>query len=140
MSSFHWVDGLSVGVAEFDEDHKQCIALLEDVEASAEAGRLEEASALCAILVDAMTDHCRREEEFLRRIGYPGIDDLIAVQDANVERLRIISLGMNENPQAVAELAADMRSALVDYLLRADINYKSYVDYVGASDLPAKDG
>jgi len=140
MGNFHWIDGMSVGVVEFDEDHKRCIALLEDVEAAVEAGSLSLAAELCAALVQFMTDHCRREEAFLRRIGYSGIDDLIAVQNANVERLRKISLGMSEHPQAVAQLAADMRSALVDYLLRGDINYKSYVDYVGASDLPAKDG
>jgi len=139
MGSFRWVEGLSVGVEEFDEAHRQCISLLEDVEAAIEDGRIGQAGVLCDILVHAMIDHCRREEVFLRRIGYPGIDVLVEAQNANVDRLRGIATGMAEDPQAAARLAGEMRAAMVDYLLRGDINYKSYVDYVGASGEPDPD-
>jgi len=67
-----WTENLRVGIEEFDEDHKELIALVNCLHGAIEAGTSKEilGSALAALEHYAF-NHCRCEEMLLMQAGYP---------------------------------------------------------------------
>ena len=120
-----WLKSMSVGVVEFDNDHQHMILLMEEIAAALTAGDGQRACALADNLSVLAYDHTAREEVFLRRIGFPGLESLIAAQHDSLSRIATLTDAVRE---AGPDVIASMRDALLTYLLRADINYKSYVE------------
>ena len=89
--ALQWHEGMSVGVTEFDSDHQRMLGL---AEASAEAlaeGAQGRASRLINSLLVLAADHTAREEAFLRRIGYPRVDHVAAVERDALSRLAALN-------------------------------------------------
>ena len=123
---------MSVGVAEFDEDHRRMLLLLlQEIAAVLAAGDRAHARALTGNLLALAEDHTAREEAFLRRIGFPEVEMVVAAQQDSL--LRIAAL-KDATPGEGPDLIASMEDALVAYLLRADLSYKSFVEATGCSD------
>lgn len=72
---FSWYDDLSVGDLAIDTDHRRLIKLIDDLHVAIEQdkGKAELEKVLVA-LVKYTKEHFKREEDFMRRIGYPDID------------------------------------------------------------------
>ena len=122
---------MSVGVAEFDGDHQRMLLLLQEITAVLAAGDRAHARALTGNLLALAEDHTAREEAFLRRIGFPEVEMVIAAQQDGLSRIAALKDAM---PGEGPDLIASTEDALVAYLLRADINYKSFVEAAGCSD------
>ena len=131
MSRLRWLDSMSVGIASFDNDHKRAIALLGEIASAAEAGATSRAAELAAELLRLASDHTDREERFLRAAGYPATDTVIAAQRANLLVIAQLAETVTTAPAEAPRLAQDMAEAFVNYLLRADINFKSFVEAAG---------
>ena len=127
-----WRNSMSVGVAEFDRDH-QGMLLLQEIAAVLAAGDQAHARSLTANLLALAEDHTAREVAFLRRIGFPEVEVVIAAQQDSLSRIAALK---DATPGEKPDLIASMEEALVAYLLRADINYKSFVEAAGRSDTP----
>jgi hemerythrin len=78
---------MSVGVAEFDEDHQRMLLLLQEIAAVLAAGDRTHARALTDNLLALAEDHTAREEAFLRRIGFPEVEMMIAAQQEGLSRI-----------------------------------------------------
>ena len=135
MGKFRWLDGMSVGVTEFDDDHRRCIAILDDIGSALKEGRLDEGKELCLTLISLIESHCNREEAFLRRLGFANTDIVIDAQKDSLKRVKDISDLISSSADQAAKIILEMQSAVADYLLRADINFKSFVQAAGASDV-----
>ena len=129
-----WLQSMSVGVAEFDDDHQRVILLLDEMAAALAVGDGGLAASLAAGLLALAEDHVEREEAFLRRIGYPNTDTVVAAQRESLSRLAALGRQVATAPDAGRALVTAMSEAFISYLLRADINYKSYVEAAGAAD------
>lgn len=129
--ALRWVDSMSVGVAEFDRDHQHKLLLMEQIAAAVAEGGQERAYALVDSLLAFAKDHTTREEAFLRRIGFPALEELLAAQQ---QALSPIARLKDAAPEEQPKMVATIEDALVAYLLRADINYKSFVEAAGFSD------
>lgn len=88
MKTLRWDHSLRVGVAEFDRDHEVLIGLYNELFAACMAG------AGPAVLRDVLgrllaytNDHFRREEECMRRLGYPGTREHEEAHDILVTEL-----------------------------------------------------
>lgn len=88
MKTLTWDPSLRVGVAEFDRDHEILIGLYNELFAACMAGSGP------AVLRDVLNrllaytnDHFRREEESMRRMGYPGTREHEAAHDTLVTEL-----------------------------------------------------
>ncbi len=123
-----WRNSMSVGVAEFDKDHQCMLLLLQEIEAVVAAGDAAHAHALTVNLLALAGDHTSREEAFLRRIGFPGLDTWIAAKKDTLSRIAALKHAI---PGGGPDLIASMEDALITYLLRADINFKSFVEAAG---------
>ncbi len=82
-----WRNSMSVGGAEFDEDHQRMLLLHQEIEAAVAAGGAAHAHAPTVKLLALAGDHTSREEAFLRRIGFPGLDTWIAAKKDTLSRI-----------------------------------------------------
>jgi hemerythrin len=122
---------MSVGFAKFDRDHQHMLLLADEIWTALSEGGQEHARALVDRLLALAGEHIAGEEAFLRRIGFPGVEAILAVQRDSLSRIAALKDAMAGDAQT---LLAEMRDAFVTYLLRADINYKSFVEDAGESD------
>lgn len=134
MNDIRWLDSMSVGIAQFDDDHRRVINLLGAIVAAAERGENGHAVELAEQLIAVATDHVRREDTFLRQAEFPGADGVIGVQKANLANLSALAATLRDNPSKACDVASAMSREFVAYLLRADINYKSFVEHMGLAD------
>jgi hemerythrin len=98
------------------------------------AKRMERAKELGDALMALCHDHCAREKAFLERICYPNAEDILAAQQDSLARVQELIDQMSSPSDKAVELARDMQKALIEYLLKGDINFKSYVEAFGYSD------
>jgi hemerythrin-like metal-binding protein len=126
-----WQESMSVGVAEFDRDHQRMLDLAQKTIAVLAEGARGRARKLIDSLLIFTADHTAREEAFLRRISYPRVEDVAAVQRDAVSRIAALK---EAAPEDARKQIAAIEDAFVAYLLRADINYKSFVEAAGLSD------
>lgn len=73
MALMTWKDEYSVGVAEFDEDHRNLLNIINDLDAAlAQDDGMESVMAICDRLVTHTVQHFEHEEA--RFTGYPGAE------------------------------------------------------------------
>jgi hemerythrin-like metal-binding protein len=76
----HWTDKLSVGIDQFDDDHKRLIGIVNElnnaIEAAGATGEIEkeEIDIVLNRLENYTKYHCDREEAFMEKTGYPGLN------------------------------------------------------------------
>jgi hemerythrin-like metal-binding protein len=130
-----WLDSMSVGILEFDADHREFIDLVNAIAVKQEERDLKGVQELGRRLKTLAVNHQRREEDFLTQIGYPNKDQLIAAQSGSLERIARLIDAMSTDPKDADLRVQDMQNALVEYLLCADINFKSFIEAAGLSDV-----
>lgn len=127
MAELQWLESMSVGIAEFDDAHKGFIAALHEIAAALEAGRPDEAERLGLAFFAVAQEHANRELGFLARHGYPGIDLVRKTQLTTQTRILSLLTAIQADPAAALAMIGDMQQMVVAYLLRGDINFKSFV-------------
>lgn len=76
MKAFKWCDDLSVGIEEVDEDHRRLIKCLDDLFTACHAGQGPQVlKKILACLMQYSREHFSHEEDVMRRLGYPGLED-----------------------------------------------------------------
>lgn len=134
MNDIRWLDSMSVGVAQFNHDHRRIIELLGRIAEAAERGDRAVAASMADELIAVAADHIRREDAFLREAEFPGAAGVIDVQRKNLDNLTKLAALLRDGDAEIGAVAQDMAREFVAYLMRADINYKSYVEHAGLSD------
>ncbi len=72
MAYMEWTSDLSVGIEEFDEQHKRLIAILNEIHEAMEGGRGKAAlSEVLARMADYTGYHFETEEQYFDQYGYP---------------------------------------------------------------------
>ncbi len=118
---------MSVGVPMLDESHREFADHLIEIADTLHRHSFETARKICQSMVATSAAHAVVEEALLRRLGYPGLESVIKVQEDMGGRLqRLLALIDDKSEDALA-YAIDMIDAFVAYLLRSDINFKSFL-------------
>jgi hemerythrin len=82
MSILQWDESLSVGIELIDEQHKQWIERLNDVDAAIESHRdIHQIANTLEFLVDDTRLHFGTEERRMRENDYPELDDHKAIHE-----------------------------------------------------------
>ena len=131
MSFYEWSDGMSVGVALLDSDHRALIGFINDLHDGLESG--DEIAALgetLGRLVAYIEFHFSREEKVMKACGFPHLD---AHQDEHEEFTRHIH---DVHARYRREADAAMTRGLLDYLKdwlnhHILIQDKAYARYTG---------
>lgn len=128
-----WVDALSVGVEEFDVAHREQLNLIGVIEALLDSGDVKAAATAVERLDLLLTVHQAEELDYLIRADYPGLPQILEVQAATAARLNDLRAKIqraDDVPEA-RRSATRMRMSFVDYLLKGDIQFGSYMQAVG---------
>lgn len=127
MNDGPWVTSMSVGVPELDQGHKELFARVGEVVDALGRQSFEEAEQLCRSLIALGRQHAAEEEAFLRKIGYPRVAAVLEAQKTLGKQCqRLLTLITERSPDA-REFADKTVGEMVAYLLRSDINFKSFV-------------
>ena len=131
-----WLDSMSVGVMEFDNDHKQMLQLMAEIAADLRQGKEEPARQRIIDLQALTQSHIVRERLFLQRIRFPHVEAAITAQKELLSHITTLEAVAPKDARAMVSL---MEEAFVTYLLRGEVNYKCFVEFAGHSDVPSCD-
>ena len=119
-----WLDAYSVGVQDFDNDHKTLIELANRVLMGVHEGRDQKALAdVLDELIDYTVQHFGKEEQMMRMTGYPNYQQHREIHDELTRRvLRYANDARHEriSPVEVAEFLIDW---LMDHIQYQDAAY-----------------
>jgi hemerythrin len=127
MPKIHWLASMSVGIEEFDLAHQGFISALYDIAAALRIGAARQAERLCADFLTLAEEHGRRERDFLARFGYPDIELIETTQGETRAKIQELAAAIRAGDGAALDMIEQMQQAVVRYLLRGDINFKSFV-------------
>jgi hemerythrin-like metal-binding protein len=106
-----WTENLTVGVEEFDQEHKKLIAMVNELHGAIEAGNSKET---LGIVLDQLEDyarhHCLREELLFIKTGYPDAPAHMKEHD----ELRQMLAGMRERHES--GLGARLSVEVMDFI------------------------
>ncbi len=129
MAALEWKVTYSVGATELDDDHKQLIDLINRID---EAGR--QGLALDHVLYDLThyaRSHFEREENRLRAVDYPGLEDHCAEHQAFIEWLRAVEQAVAATPEWQGDIADSLgtylRNWLINHILVVDMRYRDFL-------------
>lgn len=129
MSVISWQDKFSVGVEEFDRDHKILLDLINQFHDAYAMGKgVEALEPVFQTLLDYTQTHFRREEELMQRHGFPDLEShRIAHRDLADEvgglHGRYLS---SRNPALCIEMLAFLNNWLRFHILETDMAYKDF--------------
>jgi len=135
MALIDWTEKMSVGVAQFDDDHKQVIGLLNGLFEDARAGHAKEAiGGILDELIGYARSHFAAEEKLLRDFRYPKLIEHEKEHQALI--VRVLQLREDYlagiDSRLSLELAAFLKGWLVDHILGADRDYGGYLGALNA--------
>ncbi|MHB9118382.1 MAG: hemerythrin family protein [Burkholderiales bacterium] len=124
-----WDDSMSMGVAYLDEDHRKIFSLIKKLTGS-DSGRMSAhvVEEVLDVLLNYTGYHFAREEEYMRKIGYPDLEEHIVAHFAlsrKVEALRLrFFLGERDSVgQETLDLLGDWPHT---HILQEDMKYKDF--------------
>lgn len=124
-----WNDGLSVGIAVIDEDHKKLLSLVNNLQTAVyyPTGDAFERQTLKE-LVDYTKYHFEREEELLRSNGYPDFDAHKRQHEEMIARVEgFLNAYEKDREGTVEEMVGFLKSWLVDHIAGTDQKYSAYL-------------
>lgn len=128
--TIEWDNSLETGVAEVDEDHRNLVRLINELDAMLSQGvDTARFGAVIDTLIDYAENHFRREEEMLERLGYPDIVIHAESHAGFAHRLGAMVAGciIEPGPDSIARLRDHLRSWLIDHILLEDMRYAPFV-------------
>lgn len=88
MKAMKWGDELSVGIEEIDDDHRKLVKCLDDLFTACFAGQGPQVLAGILLRLHQYTrEHFVHEEDVMRQIGYPGLEEHRALHAELVSEL-----------------------------------------------------
>lgn len=122
-----WSETWSVGIDELDEQHRSFLGFVESLEqAIADRKDKDIISALLTEVITGTTDHFRHEECILAESGYPGADahrvEHHRLETMIAERAEVFR--KSDSRDEWSEAAQQIKTALLNHLVRFDMNYK----------------
>ncbi len=126
MAKIQWSDTYSVGVPILDEDHKKLIDIINRADAAYERGTT--AGGIIGELENYARYHFSREEEMLRSVDYPELNDHVLEHGQFIEWLGAVQKSARMAPDTnfyVAQTARDyLKKWLITHILASDMKYK----------------
>ncbi len=128
MEPITWTENFSVGVRQFDEQHKQLVRMLNRLIAEPEAGTRSET---VSELLDAMTEyaqqHFEAEEELMQQYNYPQLEEHAAQHNAFRRKTAELCMDAMYQVGTVPEsILQYLRDWLVEHILQSDMDYKPF--------------
>jgi len=130
MVKLEWLDRYSIGIEQIDDDHKNILQIMRNVEKAIKSRDFELCTSLLDDLVALATTHFQNEEQFLAESSYPYIEEHIRYHQ---ELLLKISEAKNScdkinNPVDTEDIFNRMAEFLIEDMIAGDLHFKSYFE------------
>lgn len=127
-----WNDSFSVGIVEMDNQHKQLVAILNDLYALLQSkSSSDELGKVLSRLVSYTKKHFADEEEFIKKHSYPDVSSQIREHKAFVDKIQNFK---NDYDSGKTTISVSITSFLKDWLMNhISISDKKYGDYINNS-------
>ncbi len=130
-----WSDGLSVGIAAIDDDHRKLLGLINNLQTAVlyPTGDAFERQAL-KDLVDYTKYHFEREEDLMERNGYPDFAAHKRLHEAMIARVgQFLEAYERDREGTVNEMTSYLKTWLLDHIAGTDQKYSPYLRERGVS-------
>jgi hemerythrin len=133
MELITWNESFSVGVRQFDEQHKELVRMLNQLIVDPEAGtRSETISELLSAMTNYAEVHFEAEEVLMEQYGYPQLDEHTAQHDAFRRKTAELCIEtMNRIGTVPESLLQYLRDWLIEHILQSDMTYKPFFRELG---------
>jgi hemerythrin len=120
-----------------DSDHRRLIEIVNNIVKAIDEGRLDACADLVPDFVDFAKQHFSREEAFLKKVDYPLVQehyDHHRTLNAKMEAMMKLSKTVGENQLARDRLRKDLVFFLMDDMINADLDFKSFLKEKGIAE------
>ena len=126
MSLLQWDENLSVGVEQFDREHRKLIAIMNELFDAIQTGHAELVlGPILVRLVDYTMTHFSNEERAMREAGYEGLAEHKALHDELIRRVAEVQRHYREGAASVVstELMDFLKNWLIGHIQIEDKQY-----------------
>ncbi|MBF0164965.1 MAG: bacteriohemerythrin, partial [Magnetococcales bacterium] len=127
---FPWNDALSVGVKQFDDDHKKLVGMVNDLARamrSQDEGQAAVRSAILKGLVDYTVEHFGREAALFKQHGYPETEAHLRAHDKLVAMVLALAKEYEGgSPTVGTDLLVFAKNWLVEHIMGTDMKYRDF--------------
>ncbi|MBF0620867.1 MAG: bacteriohemerythrin [Magnetococcales bacterium] len=125
---FPWDDSMSVGVKQFDDDHKQLVAYVNELHQALKTGEGNEVlGAILTKLASYTETHFDREEQLMRKHNYPGLDNQEGEHTRMIAQVQELAQEFNNGRFSVAmDVMGFAKFWLTEHILGTDMSYKDF--------------
>lgn len=133
MSFMTWNDSMSVGISEIDNQHKQLIAIINNLAEAMRARRSnEELGKILAELSRYTLNHFSLEERYFRQFGYPDAAAHIAQHKDFISKVSTFSADFASGKLAISiEVMNFLSDWLVKHIKGTDKQYGPFLKEKG---------
>jgi len=132
MALIQWAPILSVGVTQFDNEHKKLVDMVNNLY---DAMKLGKASGAIGTILDELikytANHFGAEERLLQQHGYPGLAKHKAEHAALVKQVQEIQKGFKEGKALPQNLLQFLRDWLMKHIVGEDKLYSAFLNSKG---------
>ena len=127
--ALRWDDGLSLGVAEIDDQHKALLGHCNELVEAIRQGRgAQVLGKTLARLRDYTATHFAAEERYMERIGYPELAAHRAAHEGMVRRVKEFQRRIYQHAApAPAEVRGFLKDWLITHILGTDLKIAAFL-------------
>ena len=134
MPLMEWNDKLSVGIQQFDNEHKRLVLMLNDLHDSSQVGKGKEVlGKILDGLITYTKTHFANEERYMQQHNYPDFKVHKAEHDALAKQ--VLEVQQRYHSGATAALSMEVMSFLKSWLLKhiqgSDKKYAPFLNSKG---------
>jgi hemerythrin len=128
MPYIEWIDSLSVGVEEIDEQHKELIGRINQLALAREEKRGSEVTAAVLAGLEAyIAEHFGLEEAYFRELEYPDAKAHVAEHEGFKRRVAEFRAAYSRNEAALDdEILGYLKSWLTRHISYSDKKYRAF--------------
>ncbi|HEY9163848.1 MAG TPA: hemerythrin family protein [Magnetovibrio sp.] len=112
-----------------DNEHAQIVSSINEVSAAISSGEYDRCSALLDDFLKICTDHFTSEEQLLRALDYPLLDDhAVFHKELVIKAKSVKALCMDRNaPDSIRRCFDEMATLLIEDVVRGDLQFVSFL-------------
>ena len=134
MPMMEWNDRLSVGITQFDNEHKRLVGMVNDLFDAVTAGRAKDVlGRILDGLITYTKTHFANEERYMTQHNYPGLAAHKAEHEALAKQVLEVQKKFHTGATAVLgmEVLSFLKSWLVKHIQGTDKNYGPFLNAKG---------
>ena len=132
MAIMEWGPALSVNVKQFDDQHKNLVAMVNQLHDAMKVGKGKEIiGEISAALLDYTKRHFSAEETLMKLHNYPGYEEQKKVHNQLVSQILDIQKKFDAGTVISQEVITFLKNWLVNHIQGMDQKYGSYLNLKG---------